>query len=417
MQPVLVKSSKILNALVQIVRRDDKMRQISLSLVSLGIFLGTSGCAIFSSKKTNSEWDVLSSVDKVSCASWPLAENDIQVNEIKVSQNAAAKVQVAFAASVVKRNGAPGFYYVPFDDDAKLNRDDLVPLKLGRGSILIGSSLMAETPVVGVVRNQTEKAIFELRTVKDNVVRFSTDAAELPIADGEILTVDHGAWLSYRRDDNGIRFSFIDWEKPTKIEAKNFRTVAFGGQPVALAKADKSGILALWRDDKGDRRFQVRNLARDGQTAAPVTLDVKIDGTVESWSAASFGQGYFLAYVEGDSLVGQATLRVAYFNWRDGVPVVQWQKEQIIKDVHVGEPMFSAVNDKLDLLLLNWVDDESTIARYQVSSGTLGQPKFSGVFERGARLVKAFTDAKRSDSFVLMRYREDNKWTFKVCEL
>jgi hypothetical protein len=186
---------------------------------------------------------------------------------------------------------------------------------------------------------------------------------------------------------------------------------------LALPKADRSGVLAVWRNDKGDRRFQVRHLGRDGAAGEPVVLPVKIEDDVESWSAAAYGQGFYLAYVEGDSLVGQAVLRVAYFNWRDGQPSVQWEKEDAIKDVHAGEPVFAAAEDGLELLLLNWVDDESTIARYQVSAGKLGPPSFSGVFERGARLTEAFSDAGGDDLFALMRYREDNKWTFKVCAL
>jgi hypothetical protein len=88
-----------------------------------------------------------------------------------------------------------------------------------------------------------------------------------------------------------------------------------------------------------------------------------------------------------------------------------------LKDVHVSDPVFLASAKGLQVLTLNWVDDESTIARYVVAGGTVGKPVYSGIFPKGSRIVDAFAGNDPSDTFVMMRHKNDTNWIFQLCKL
>jgi hypothetical protein len=146
-------------------------------------------------------------------------------------------------------------------------------------------------------------------------------------------------------------------------------------------------------------------------------LDIDAQSQVESWSAAQFGGGTYLAFVDGDSMIGQADLKISYVNSVDGATAVKWTKASPLKDVHVTEPVFLASAKGLEVLLLNWIDEESTIARYMVAGGTVGKPAYSGIYPKGARIVDAFTGESPDDLYVVTRHRDDTRWAFNICEI
>src|SRR5690606_20573578 len=112
------------------------------------------------------------------------------------------------------------------------------------------------------------------------------------------------------------------------------------------------------------------------------SLDIAATSQVESWNAAGHGGGYYLAVVDGDSLIGQSDLKVSFFNWNEGSAPVRWTKGTPLKDVHVTEPFFLASDRGLEAMVLKWIDEESTIARYKVAANGLGKPEYSGIFPK-----------------------------------
>jgi hypothetical protein len=146
-------------------------------------------------------------------------------------------------------------------------------------------------------------------------------------------------------------------------------------------------------------------------------LDVRAENGVESWAATQYGTGYNLAMVDGDSLIGQAELNVTAFDWIDEAASTKWTKGVPLKDVHVSDPVFLASAKGLQVLTLNWVDDESTIARYIVAGGTLGKPVYSGIYPKGSRIVEAFAGDDASETYVIMRHKDDTNWIVQLCRL
>jgi hypothetical protein len=368
------------------------------------------GCTLFQSKKTTSGWAPLAKAKDAECGRWPMNEKDLAVNELAVLRGA----KPAFLATGVKRDGSPSYYYAPFDGDVSLDTDDLVPLALGRGAVLAGALKRKGVPVVAVIYNAKGKSSLELRTVKGNLVQFKGELAPTTIASATLVPVETGAWVVYKKDDTDYALAYLDTAKD-KVALTPVAGVTFRDAPVLLPRGADGSVVAMWKEGETGKPFKLRVIGPDAKPGETQGLDLAMTSQAESWAATVYQGTSYLAVVDGDSLIGQASLRVSAFGLAEGAPAIRWTKDAPLKDVHVTEPVFVEASGGLQVLLLKWVDEESTIARYMVAAGNLGQPSFSGIFPKGARIVEAL--GVDDDVVVLVRNREDERWAFRVCEL
>lgn len=368
------------------------------------------GCQLLGGKKTQSSWIVLERAASAECAKWPMAPKDLSINDVRVVRGK----KLGFVATGVNRSGTPVHYYLPFDGGLSFDDEDLVPLKIGRGSLLAGGSTLGDVAVGGVVLNLKDKASFEVRNLRDNVVRFKTELVAAGVQDAWMTPAQNGQWLSFKTDDNEFGAAFVNTTKKTALASK-INGAKFKETPVIVPAG--SAALAVWREGETGKPFKARMIGEDGNAGTPYALDAAVESQAESWSAAHHAGSYYLAAIDGDSLVGQANLRVSAFSFGDGGGDVKWTKDLPLKDVHVTEPVFFSSGGRLQILVLKWVDEESTIARYNVAGGTVGQPTYSGIFPKGSRIVDAFAGEDADDAYVVVRNKEETRWTFQVCRL
>ncbi len=390
-----------------------------MRLIPLGfLVVALAGCQLLGGRKTNSGWVVLEKTTGVECGFWPKQEKDLAVNELMLARGAKRGI----LSAGIKRDGSPNHYYLPFDDEVELEPETMIPLKLGRNAVLLGGAHAGGKPIVDVAFNVldkagVEKSTFEVRNAKDNLVRFKGELLPTSVVSGSVTTIGDVQWLVVKREDGDFGVARVGLTKE-KFDLQVVPNLAFKDKPVILAAPGGKEGLALGREGTDQTRpFTVRKLGADGRAGNPVSIDLKVDNGVESWDAVQYGTGYNIAYVDGDSLIGQAELKVAGFNWKDDAVNTGWSKGVILKDVHVSDPVFLATSKGLQVMTLNWVDDESTIARYGVAAGSLGKPVYSGIFPKGSRIVEAFNGNDPSESFVIMRHKDDSSWSFKLCRL
>lgn len=378
------------------------------------------GCTFLNGKKTNSSWVVLEKAEDAACSAWPKQEQDLSVNELMLARG---RVK-AILSSGMKRDGSPNFYYALWKDETEFETAQLHELKLGRNSVLLGGALLSGKPVVDVVynvqdKNGNAKATLEVRNVKDNLVRFKGALFSEAVVSGSVLAAGDVHWIVFKRDDGdyGVaRLAFVK-DKGTLMPIAG---LTYKDLPVLMAAPGDKGealVVAKEGDAKDDKPLKVRKLGSDGQAGNPLAVDMTIENGIESWTAAPYGTGYNLAIVDGDSLIGQAELKVAAFDWVDESVVTKWTKGIALRDVHVSDPVFLASAKGLQVLTLNWVDDESTIARYIVAGGTVGKPVYSGIFPKGSRIVDAFGGNDADETFAIMRHKDDTSWIFQLCRL
>lgn len=377
-----------------------------------------SGCTFLHGQKTNSGWVVLDKAESTECGAWPKQEQDLAVSELMLVLGK----QKAILSVGMKRDGSPNYYFSPWKDDVDFDAGQLQPLKLGRNSVMLGGAVLGGKPVVDVVYNATDKAgnvkaSLEVRNTRDNLVRFKGDLLPESVVSGSVVTSGDVHWLVYKKDDSDFGVARLGFVKD-KGSLTPVAGLTFKDRPVVLAAPGGQGeALALSKEGDEGKPFKVRKLGADGHASNPVSIDVTVANGVESWAATQYGTGYNLAMVDGDSLIGQAELKVAAFDWVDDAVATKWTKAVALKDVHVSDPVFLASGKGLQVLTLNWVDDESTIARYIVAGGTVGKPVYSGIFPKGSRIVDAFGGNDASETFVIMRHKDDTSWIFQLCRL
>lgn len=370
------------------------------------------GCATFGRHKPSSNWATLDEAASVTCHAWPRREKDLDLRDVMYT----GKAVPMFLVSGVARDGGPFYYAAPFTKDTDVDVERVKDMNFGRGSRLAGGVIFGNKAYAVVAQPKADKATLEVRSVPDNVVRFQFDLGAGDVSDGSVEQFGGVAWVMLHREDGDVTMFRLESVKG-KVIGKGIAGVRWRDRPQIVAAGATGGILAVHREGGGTSPFKVRSIAADGTANSRVMdLDVKARSEIESWAVTRLGGSYYLAFVDGDSLVGLSSLKVANFSAEDdGSATVNWTRESVLKDVHVGEPSFQEAGGKLEVLLLNWVDEESTIARYQVSPAGLGKPKFSGIFPKGTRIALGL--AAGDDRFIVTRHKDDNRWAFQLCEL
>lgn len=378
-------------------------------LVCLGVL--STGC-VTSKGKHQSEWAVLDSAKGSECSIWPMREKDLGVKEVALADGRGR----AFAVTGMKRDTAPMHYFAPFDGSAQLDPESFIALDLGRGAILLGGTFIDGKSYAFIARNSASKATLEVRTVNDNVVRFKGALADVVVEEGRATSAPGGAWLNLVGEDGSHRIVFVDMGQTMAVHPVPGATRNEPSRILVRATAPK-GALLIWKEGETGQPLKAQWVSIDGKSDAAVNLPIPVTSQVESWTAIGHAGGYYLAVIDGDSLIGQSELKISYLNWETSGVQVRWTKSSVLQDEHVTEPVFLVSEKGLEALVLKWIDEESTIARYMVAASTVGKPEFSGIFQKGSRIMEAFTDVEGNDRFVVVRSRGESGWIFRVCEI
>lgn len=378
----------------------------------LALMVGNLGCTTLSGPKTQSKWYALQKAEEAKCASWPMGEKDLQTDEL----NYVGGLKPGFLASGRKRDASNAYYFAPFDNNPEISADARVSLSLGRGALMIGGASVGASLLSIVIRNAPSGSTLEIRTEPENILKLKTALGEFQVVEGTVAQSAGGLWLTLKAEDNVHHLVFVETKNSAKLTSRII-PVTFSEQPRVLADMTRAGAILFWHAGERSKPFKAQILSEQPGNPPPAqNLDLTPQTAIESWNAVLNQGAFYLAAVDGDSLIGQATLRVSQVNLTQSLFTVAWTKDAPLKDVHATEPVFLPAKAGLEVLVLNWIDEESTIARYKVSAAGLGKPKYSGIFPKGARVACAFTSSEGNE-YVVTRSRRDPGWAFQVCEI
>ena len=392
-------------------------------LLKILIPLTVAACATGNDIVPKSEWAALKQARVTHCKDWPMNENDLEIRDIKISRVGG----ISFIVSALRRSGEPVHYLMPFDGSISLDRQDQKVLAFGKKGVPLGASIVNGTPVAWLAQNDVDgNGSVEVRSLIDNVVMSKAKIPGHMIQEGDAFPEGNGSWLLYKGvralDDGSLENTgggaeMLAWSQMTSsgLSFKSIDKAAFKGSPRLAVRGDHA--LVLWPEtNKRDSRFQLKEFGEKGNVLSnsPISLQVK---DLEGYAIAAMPNEYLLGYVEGDSLVGNASLQISRFTTTDlGAKVVS-SKRFPLANQHVSDPMWIVNKGEAVLLVLTWVDEESTIATFKVSASEVQGPVLSGVFRKGARIGGAFMDAKRNDLYTLMRNREGNTSRWQLCKV
>lgn len=380
------------------------MRKISLVLLMV-----MSGCTT-GNPTHKSDWVVLDSAEAPDCAVWPLREKDLSISDI-----AFFPASNAFLVQGTSRNTSAFSYQIPFEGVYKVDLDEVGNIQIGRAAVVAGLSKIGSLDQVIVFEEKQGRTHVEFRSSKSNVIESSFVIPEPDLVPTGVFVGTDGVWISYKNEEQVVRFLFADPRQGKSIKAI-LSGVKLRDQPkIAMRKSD-SALLLVTVADKSKKKFQLSMIDKAGQYSGPAELAIKATSQIESFSIQNQNDELFLAFIDGDSLVGESVLKLAKIGLTGTTASVRWTKVEPLRNVHVNEPLFVSSEKSLELLVLKWVDEESTIARYMVTADSLGKAKHFGVFQRGSRIMETMV-SESSKVFTVTRSKGQDRWEYRFCRL
>lgn len=366
------------------------------------------GCVGFGTPKTSSKWAILSKTKELNCDAWPIREKDLRIDEIKYFRGE----EPGFIVSGMKRNGNSMSYWAPFKRGVKLNSKTFINIPTDGDIVVAGGGSINKDPSVGLIVNRMRSSAFEIRAIKTGKIKFQSDIRQSNIKDAWLVENLPNSWLITHKDDNDAHV-FLLRTNPD-ISLSFVPGAVFKEPPIVLATYGLERAISLrFKQNK----IIGRTLTMDRHPQEDFELDLSIKEEIESWTATGYRDDYFVSYVDGDSIVGRAELRLSRLRIDGGGAVTSDFPPATLKDVHVGQPVFVTTSTGLSLLLMQWMDDESTIARFDISHSGLEAPVYTGIFPKGGRIVATIADEKDEDVFVVVRHKNNDEWSYQICEL
>ena len=381
----------------------------------LMLLLLVNGVSCTLNNKVESEWATLQSASSAECKPWNQNDDVLSVEGIQVLGGK----PTGFLTSVVLRNGQSAFDYGDFK--RSLSVSPMVRRDFGSNvNALNGFSDSKSVYAVSSVGSKVE-----IRSMEDHVVRYTATGLPENIQSINAHPVKGGLWLSFRAGDNetaleelGYQFAYLPLDSgKSQLKVQYFPETPINTfQATIISNLDDPTVLAIWKPkDKNGRKFHIAQLDPSKKAAfESKSIDVSAEHEVESWTAGHVPGGILLTYVDGDSLIGQANLKVLKLKWQDQYITSEWLKSKSLLNEHVSDPIWVKGNGKSFVLIPKWVDNESTIALYTIGDQGFENAEAVGVFPRGLRVMDAFWN---NDIYALIRFRQDRKWQFELCRI
>lgn len=377
---------------------------------SLVIFTG----CFTSGKNHKSEWIALDHAESIECSPWPKRPKDLRIETIKPIYDSKEKLH-GFIVSVLTRSASRGQYFLPFQNSVELNLQKSQKIELPRGGISLGGTLFGKRTMIFTAQNTAKGVQLELRSVPDNVVRGKALLASESIDDGFISSTQGGFWLQYE-DNNSEKVALIKTLPKDQIEIRRI-PIAFDSKPI-LVSAPK-GAFFVWRPDEPKALFKYRwvaSLEGGGGIPGPVsTLPYRIQSQIESWTFGKNKEQYLLVAVDGDTLIGQAQLVVNSIKFGPTGATLATSHQLRIKDTHTTEPVIAPASQTSEILMLNWIDEESTIARYKLNDQGIAKPSHMGIFAKGTKIQWISKDPNEDNVYFLTKNKSDTEWNYSLC--
>jgi hypothetical protein len=371
-------------------------------------------CVHKQASRIKSGWYPLTKAQDISCTSWPLRDKDLKVEEIVPFHDD----NPGFFVSFIKRNGAKSFYFAPMERDVTPKPSRFVPLDLPRGALLLGGTTIKGNTHSIFLTGESDRVVLETRNLYSGLQGQRIPIAIKGYSRGRVIEGKGGDWLVIEDESGQSRVYFLAFDSQGNRTLKPVQLEIEEGAKIALIQGR---LLASYRDYPQSHILHITWIntsdAANADHGSPIKHQLDLGGAVEAWSLGTLPSGPILAAIVGDSLVGDANLVLVRLDLNSKNGKLQLIGKVDLRDIHVSEPLFSETPKGTELMLANWVDEESTIARYIVKSEGLSKPIFSGLFAKGAHLV-GLLQAKETDRIqVLTRHRIESQWVYQVCGL
>lgn len=363
-----------------------------------------SGC-VSSGRSTVSKWLPLQRARDLACENWPVPSNDLSIEDIRLAPGDST----AFLVTSRGRTGNLRHYWLPFaDEDIDLDAELYLPLSIGREALPVTGQVQNHQGILALAQSRAANVELELRSAKSNIVLGKQQLAQGGLEDTQVYAAKRGALMAFKLDSGAYHFAY--WPRG----AKSAQILAFKFNDWPQMVVDEQGGRAVAMLRQGDQiLLQTSKLA--GGTVAESSFALALNQEVESWTPYSVSGKIGVIAVVGDTLVGQAELRRGELV--PGESKVRWSPAYPLGDAHTTEPMVDVLGGVPVAYLGQWLDEETTLARYAGATAGIGKAQYFGVFPKGTRIAQVFHGQDQEDIFLALRHKSDEQWSFRLCKL
>jgi len=208
-----------------------------------------------------------------------------------------------------------------------------------------------------------------------------------------------GFWLGYKAekadeslDDQPLQFARFEWAEKDELKVVSSPRFAPIGDIAVISLPNERVLGVLLDIGTSDKQkpasFQYFILEKGQNQPQMRPLNVEISERVESWRMDRNEAGIVLAYVTGDTLLWEnASLQVVRLD--DRASIIHQQGFEITNE-HVGDPLLVAAGGGIYLFVSKWLDSESSVAVYRVTTSDIEDLGMYGIFPEGTYLQNVF---------------------------
>lgn len=412
-----------------------------------------SACTIFIGKR-QSLWTELDKTETVSCESISPPLNHIGLMDVMLIKD---RNSSSFLLKSKSRLNENKFFTYKIPTDGSINEELFVPVSLNPESEWAGSGKgiwgMYESTLENEAQNKTEKVHLKLYSVSNNrksakklaPITLNSNPDKIFLKESR-----QGLWLVDQKDSkfnlhnleletNTEKYSTLKMQTSFYAKPSPF-TIRSEDNEYAIFLEETGGDLIAEEAEEGEINIEEYLEADDLTTPSinletnPITNTFKLqalnsqDATtlelptkqgIENWSIHPHNSGFYLAYLEGDSLIGQAKLHIANYLISNSKQELVWFKTFPMNHIHVGDiEWIDLKNGKVQLHFLKWLDGEATLASFNLAQTEVNPIENKGVFPSGSTLMGVFAPKTDNDLYyALIRYSSGAFWQFDVCQL
>lgn len=387
--------------------------------------LTITACQSDPASQTTSSWDTLKTAQKAECFSWPKPPKDLDVSEVVPITGT---VKGGFLALGRARNTKPIQYYTDFAGTGAFEAEDLKLLNWGNKTQFAGMIPGGQKSYAVTERVVNGKPQIEIRESHSGKVITSIQHSLGEVEHLRVHPGTDGFWFLFKRmieetsvEDTPAEVAFVTLpRRGTAASIRVFPDVKIYGQPMFLALPSKKDVLVAWLDSGTSEKakkpeFKLQSFNQSGPVAAETSLKMSATEDPSNWAMEQFGPNHLLAYVDGDSLMGSANLKVALFKWDRGIAKIKWIKTKSLANEHAAYPVLSVRGPQAHVFILKWLDKESTVAAYKVTQEDVTAIGTFGVFPEGTMLKEAFVPAQGKQPHAILRARKGAMQQYTVC--
>ncbi len=365
-----------------------------------------------------SQWSELQKVDPIQCQLWPTLESDLGYQDFQILNGRLPW----FFVRGQNRTGGQSDYWAEFKSPQTLN--SLQKISLRANTLVVGGTVHngGGREIVTIERGRGGSTL-QIRDPVGNVVLSQSEKWPVIVGEAQAFAASNGYWLVYKTAAKNVSLEDrpyqIGYFRSSSTDAKMFvqsvGKIEIAGRIKAFIDPSNGDLRLLWRTEAEIPEFFWQIFKMGGDSGKPLKLPFPVTVGLESWSAHVTSSEVFIAAVDGDSLVEQATLVIGQGKL-NSMPSLSLEKLPL-DNVRVSSPLWLEHHSRPYLLMPKWLDLERTIAVFEKYEGRWQPQVDIGVLRTGTTLLGSFFEREENATYVVTRSKANFGWRYELCQV